>query len=64
MTLPGSLSHVEDARGGFEAQLAAARLVDPTVKVRTIGVAGQVVGSIGQFTRSGLPEVSYELGPQ
>ncbi len=40
------------------------QLVDPTVKVRTITVAGQVVGYIGQFTRSDLPEVSYELGPQ
>jgi Acetyltransferase (GNAT) domain len=33
------------------------QLVDPTVKVRTITVAGQVVGYIGQFTRSDLPEV-------
>jgi hypothetical protein len=34
------------------------QLVDPTVKVRTITVAGQVVGYIGQFTRSDLPEVN------
>jgi RimJ/RimL family protein N-acetyltransferase len=40
------------------------QLVDPSVKVRTITVAGQVAGYIGQFTRSDLPEVSYELGPK
>ena len=40
------------------------RLVDPTVKIRTITVAEQIVGYIGYFTRNGLPEVSYELGPK
>jgi RimJ/RimL family protein N-acetyltransferase len=40
------------------------RLADPTVKIRTITVAAQVVGYIGHFIRSDLPEVSYELGPQ
>jgi RimJ/RimL family protein N-acetyltransferase len=40
------------------------RLIDPSVKVRTITVAGQVVGYIGHFIRDDMPEVSYELGPQ
>jgi RimJ/RimL family protein N-acetyltransferase len=40
------------------------RLVDPTIKIRTITVGEQVVGYIGHFTRNALPEVSYELGPQ
>jgi RimJ/RimL family protein N-acetyltransferase len=40
------------------------RLIDPSVKVRTITVAGQVAGYIGHFIRDDVPELSYELGPQ
>lgn len=40
------------------------QLTDPRVTVRTIEVAARVVGYIASFTRNGLPEVSYELGPQ
>lgn len=40
------------------------QLTDQSVRIRTLTVAEQVVGYIAHFTRKGLPEVSYELGPQ
>jgi RimJ/RimL family protein N-acetyltransferase len=39
-------------------------LDDSSFTIRTITVAEQVVGYIGHFTRDGVPEVSYELGPK
>jgi RimJ/RimL family protein N-acetyltransferase len=37
---------------------------DPNVQARTIIVAGTIVGYVAHFTSDGLPEVSYELGPE
>jgi RimJ/RimL family protein N-acetyltransferase len=40
------------------------QLADPGVSIRTLCADGQVAGYIAHFMRQGLPEVSYELGPQ
>ena len=59
---------VEQTTGGYYINAAqagepAGRWWGPGAKALGFAV-GQVVGYIGQFTRSDLPEVSYELGPK